>query len=131
MGQKCQYLAKKRQFGAKFGHFGPKIIIFMGVSKSCCTNIMEKPPRQLVCIVFGRLGIKWAKKADIRPKMPVFGQVWPFLGQKDNFLGGLSKTYGTLTSRNQRGTFFVLNTLTGEAPIGSWKQKCAFLTQKF
>ena len=30
--------------------------------------------------------------------MPVFGQIWPFLGQKANFFEGWSKTFGTLIS---------------------------------
>ena len=34
MGQKCQYLAKNASFG-------PKVLIFMGVSKSFGTNIAE------------------------------------------------------------------------------------------
>ena len=39
-----------------------------------------------------------AKNADIWPKMPVFGQIWPFLGPKSNFLGAGSKNFGTLIS---------------------------------
>ena len=30
------------------------------------------------------------------PKMPVLGQIWPFLGPKSNFLGAGNKNFGTL-----------------------------------
>ena len=44
--------------------------------------------------------IKWAKNADIWPKMPVMGQIWPFLGRKPIFCGGWTKTFGILLSWN-------------------------------
>ena len=68
--------------------------------------------------------IKWAGKANMclkklfSFKMPVLGQIWPFLGPKSNFLGAGSKNFGTLVSGFQWDTFFVLKTLIGEAPIG-------------
>ena len=58
---------QKCQFWTKFGLFGPKILILTGVSKSFGTNIMEKPPRQLVRIVF------WSGIKSNGPKMPIFG----------------------------------------------------------
>ena len=76
MGQKCQCLAKKANFGPNLAVYGPKILSFMEVSKSFGTHIMEKPPGQF-----------WAK----------FGR----LGPKIQFLGGGSKTFGTLLSGNQ------------------------------
>ena len=39
--------------------------------------------------------IKWAKNANIWPKMSVLGQIWPFLGQKIQFLAEVSKSFGT------------------------------------
>ena len=39
-------------FWTNFGRFWAKNPNFSGVSKSFGTHIMEKPPRQLVCIVF-------------------------------------------------------------------------------
>ena len=54
MGQKCQYLAKKANFGPNLAVYWPKIQIFIGVSKNVGTSITEKPSRQLVKIVFGR-----------------------------------------------------------------------------
>ena len=52
--------------------FGPKIQIFMGVSKGFGTHIMEKPPRQLVRIVF------WSGVRSNGPKMPIFGRKCQF-----------------------------------------------------
>ena len=46
--QCAKYLAKKANFGPNLAFFGPKILIFLGVSKSFGANMTEKPPRQLV-----------------------------------------------------------------------------------
>ena len=51
MGQKCQYLAQKNNFGPILAVYGPKILISMGVGKSFGTQITEKTPRQLFRIV--------------------------------------------------------------------------------
>ena len=60
--------------------FGPKIQIFMGVSKGFGTHIMEKPPRQLVRIVFwsgvrsnGQKCQYLAENASFWPNLVVFG----------------------------------------------------------
>ena len=79
--------------GPNWPFMGQKTLIFMGVSKSFGTHITEKPPRQLVRIVFGRaldqMGQKCRyliKNASFRPKnwhfwpdMAIFGQIWAFL----------------------------------------------------
>ena len=73
--KKCQYLANNVQCPM----LGPKILIFMRVSKSFGTQIMEKPPRQLVPIVFWlaweQMGQKCrylAKNARFGPNLAVF-----------------------------------------------------------
>ena len=38
MGQKCQYLAKKANFGPNLAIYGPKILPLIGVSKSFGTH---------------------------------------------------------------------------------------------
>ena len=73
-------MTKNAYFGPILAVFGPKILIFMGVSKSFGTHIMEKPPRQLVRIVF-RSGIGLNG-----PKMPIFGQKCHFLAKFGRFL---------------------------------------------
>ena len=81
-------MTKNAYFGPILAVFGPKILIFMGVSKSFGTHIMEKPPRQLVLIVF------WSGSGLNGPKMPVFGpkcQFWAkfgrFWAKNPNFYG--------------------------------------------
>ena len=49
--------------------------------------------------------------------MSVLDQFLPFLGQKSNFWGGGSNTFGILISGNQWDAFFVLKTLISEAPV--------------
>ena len=93
-------------FGPNLAIFRPKILIFMGVSKSFGTNITENHSGNLSALFFWS-GIRsnGPKKADIWPKMPVLGQIWPFLGPKSNFLGAGSKTFGTLILGFQWDTF--------------------------
>ena len=64
---------------------------------------------------------KLAKNANFGPNLAV-------IGPKKHFLGGGSKTFGTLISGNQSDTSYVLKTVIGEAPIGRYGQKCAILT---
>ena len=62
--------------------FGPKILIFTGVSKSFSTNIMEKPHKQLVCIDFCS-GIRLNG-----PNLAIFGPNLAVFGPKIQFFGG-------------------------------------------
>ena len=73
-------MAKNVDFGPNLVVFGPKILIFMGVSKSFGTHIMEKPPRQLVRIDFwsgnrsnGTKCRYLSKNASFGPNLAVFG----------------------------------------------------------
>ena len=86
--------------------FGPKTLIFMGVSYRFGTNITENHLHNLSALFFGQASDQMGQNcqylvdnADIWPKVPVLGQIWPFLGQKSNFLGAGSKNFGTLISR--------------------------------
>ena len=63
----------------KKAYFGPKILILTGGSTSFGTHVTEKP-RHLVCIVI-RSGM-----GTNGPKMLIFGQKMPVLGQKYKFL---------------------------------------------
>ena len=84
-------MAKKANFGPILAVYVPKILIFMGIRKSFGTHITEKPPRQLVRMVF------WS---GIRSNEPKNADIWPKMS-KIPFLGGWSKTFGTLISGNQ------------------------------
>ena len=78
-GPKMPIFGQKSQFWANLAIYGPKILIFMWVSKSFGIHITEKPPRQLVRIVF-RSGIGLNG-----PKMPIFGQKCQFLAKFGRF----------------------------------------------
>ena len=70
-------MTKNANFGPNLVVSGHKILILTGESKRFGTDTTEKPPKHLVCIVSGRYGIKWAKNANIWPKMTknaYFGQ---------------------------------------------------------
>ena len=111
---------KNASFRPNLVVFGQQILIFTRESKSFGTHVMEKPPRQLVRIVFG------LNMGSNRPKRPIFGQKCQFwakfgrFGAQNPFFGAWGKTFGTLTPGNRRGTFFVLKTLTSEAQIGRY-----------
>ena len=94
MCKKWQYLAQNDQkcrFWTRFCRFLAKILIFMGVSKSFGTNITENHQDNLSALFFGQALDQMRQNADIWHKMPILGQIWPFLGPKSNFLGAGSK----------------------------------------
>ena len=71
-----------------FGRFGPKIQIFMGVSKSFGTNITENHQNNLSAIFMGQaldqMGQKCrylAQNASFGPNLAVFGPQIQFLGE--------------------------------------------------
>ena len=97
MGKKCQYLAKKANFGPNLAVHEHKILIFMGVSKSFGTHIKENHLGNLFELFFG--------------------QALDQMGQKGRYLAK-NVTFGILISGNQWDTFSVLKTLTGDAQIG-------------
>ena len=78
-------MTKNADFGPNLAVFGPKSLIFMGVSKSFGTNITENHLDNLSALFFGQA-------------LDQMGQIWPFLGPKSNFLGSGSKNFGTLIS---------------------------------
>ena len=54
MDQNCQNLTKNTNFGVNLAVFGPKILIFMGVSESFGTNITENHLDNLPALFFGQ-----------------------------------------------------------------------------
>ena len=101
MGKKaniCPKLTKNAYFGPILAVFGPKILIFMGVSKSFGTNITENHFGNLSALFFGQALDQMGQKCRYLAQNASLGQIWPFLGPKSNFLGAGSKTFGTLIS---------------------------------
>ena len=69
-------MAKKAYFGPSLAVFGPKILK---------QNFFEPAQRKTTlapcshCFLVVHV-TKWAQIANIWPKMPIFGQIWPLLG---------------------------------------------------
>ena len=85
-------------FGPNLAAFGPKILIFMGVSKSFGTNITENHLDNLFASFFGQALDQMGQKCRYLAQNASLGQIWPFLDPKSNFLGSGSKNFGTLVS---------------------------------
>ena len=94
-------MTKKTNFGPNLAIFGPKTLIFMGVSKSFGNHIMEKPPGQLLRIVFGLAWEQIGQKCRYLAPNASFGPNLAVFGQTSNFFGGRNKTFGTLISAVQ------------------------------
>ena len=90
--------AEKAYFGPNLAVVGPKILIFMGVSKSFGTNITENHKDNLFASFFGQPLDQMGQKCRYLAQNASLGQIWPFLGPKSNFLGAGSKNFGTLVS---------------------------------
>ena len=85
-----QYLAKNANFCPNLAVFGPKILIFMGVSKSFGTNITENHFGNLSALFFGhaldQVGQKCrylAQNASFGPNLAVFGPKIQFFGGRE------------------------------------------------
>ena len=65
-------MTKNAHFGPNLAVIGPNILIPTGGSKSFGTHVTEKPPRHLVCIIFGRSQCQYlAQKANFGPNLAV------------------------------------------------------------
>ena len=98
MGQKSQYLAKKANFGPNLAVYGPKILIYMGVSKSFSTNITENHLGNLSALFFGHALDQVGQKCRYLAQNASFGPNLAVFGPKIQFLGAGSKNFGTLIS---------------------------------
>ena len=91
-------MTKNAYFGPILAVLGPKILIFMGVSKSFGANITENHLDNLFASFFGQALDQIGQKCRYLAQNASLGQIWPFLGPKSNFLGAGSKIFGTLVS---------------------------------
>ena len=85
-------------FGPNLAVFGPKILIFMGVSKSLRTNITENHQDNLSALFFGQPLDQMGQKCRYLAQNASFGPNLAFFGPKIQFLGAGSKNLGTLVS---------------------------------
>ena len=72
-------LTKNANFGPNLALFGPKILIFMGVSKSFGTNITENHFDNLSALFFGQA------LDQMGQKIPIFGPKCQFLAKFGRF----------------------------------------------
>merc|ERR1711994_60404 len=87
-------MTKNADFGPNLAIFGPKSLIFMGVSKSFGTNITENHLDNLFASFF------WSGFGSNGPKMPIFGpkcQFWAKFGRfwaQNPIFGGRGVKFG-------------------------------------
>ena len=91
-------MTKNAYFGPNLAVFGPKILIFMGVSKSFGTNITENHLDNLFASFFGQALDQMGQKCRYLAQNASFGPNLAVFGPKIQFLGAGSKNFGTLIS---------------------------------
>ena len=75
-------MTKNAYFGPNLAVFGPKILIFMGVSKSFGTNITENHLDNLSALFFGQALDQMGQKCRYLAQNASFGPNLAILGQK-------------------------------------------------
>ena len=91
-------MTKNADFGSNLAVFGPKILIFMGVSKSFGTNITENHFGNLSALFFGHALDQVGQKCRYLAQNASFGPNLAVFGPQIQFLGAGSKNFGTLVS---------------------------------
>ena len=81
-------MTKNAYFGPILAVFGPKILIFMGVSKSFGTNITENHLGNLSALFFGQALDQMGQKCRYLAKNAHFGPNLAVFGPKIQFFGG-------------------------------------------
>ena len=91
MCKKWQYSAqndKNADFGPNLAVFGPKSLIFMGLSKSFGTNITENHFGNLSALFFGQALDQMGQKCRYLAQNASFGPNLAVFGPKIQFFGG-------------------------------------------
>ena len=91
-------MTKNAYFGPNLAVFWPKILIFMGVSKSFGTNITENHLDNLSALFFGQALDQMGQKCWYLAQNASFGPNLAIFGPEIQFLGAWSKNFGTLIS---------------------------------
>jgi len=81
-------MTKNADFGPNLAVFGPKILIFMGVSKSFGTNITENHLDNLSALFFGQALDQMGQKCRYLAQNASFGPNLAVFGPKIQFFGG-------------------------------------------
>ena len=126
MGQKCQYLAKKVNFGPNLAVYGPKILTFMWVSKSFGIHKTENHLGNLFELFFNQAFDQMGQKCPYLAKYASFGPNLAVYGPKILISMGVSKSFGTNITENHFGNLSAL--FFGQA-LDQMGQKCRYLAQ--
>ena len=81
-------MTKNADFGPNLAVFGPKSLIFMGVSKSFGTNITENHLDNLFASFFGQALDQMGQKCRYLAQNASFGPNLAVFGPKIQFFGG-------------------------------------------
>ena len=81
-------MTKNADFGPNLAIFGPKSLIFMGLSKSFGTNITENHFGNLSALFFGQALDQVGQKCRYLAQNASFGPNLAVLGPKNQFFGG-------------------------------------------
>ena len=81
-------MTKNADFGPNLAVFGPKSLIFMGVSKSFGTNITENHFGNSSALFFGQALDQMGQKCRYLAQNASFGQNLAVFGPEIQFLGG-------------------------------------------
>ena len=81
-------MTKNADFGPNLAVFGPKILVFMGVSKSFGTNITENHLDNLSALFFGHALDQVGQKCQYLAQNASFGPNLAVFGSKIQFFGG-------------------------------------------
>ena len=99
-------MTKNADFGPNLAVFGPKILIFMGVSKSFGTNITENHLDNLSALFFGQALDQMGQKCQYLAQndQKYFGPNLAVFGPKILIFMGLSKSFGTNITKTTSAT---------------------------
>ena len=95
-------MTKNADFGPNLAVFGPKILIFIGVSKSFDTNITENHLHNLSALFFGQPLDQMGQKCRYLAENASFGPNLAVFGPKIQFWGGARA--GKFNTFNQNST---------------------------
>ena len=129
MGKKaniCPKLTKNAYFGPILAVFGPKILIFMGVSKSFGTNITENHLDNLSALFFGQALDQMGQKYRYFAQNASFGTNLAIFGPKILIFMGVSKSFGTNITENYLDNLSAL--FFGQA-VDQMGKKCRYLAK--
>ena len=98
--------------------FGPKILIFMGVSKSFGTNITENHFGNLSALFFGQAFDQMGQKCQYMAENASSGPNLAVFGPKIQLFGGREYNFWYPCVGNPIRHLFVLKSLISEAQIG-------------